>query len=101
MHQITTLAFPHFTRYEGTAPGTTTLHISGQPGGLGAGRHGQLIPTAGHPLWWNPYQDFTSLKGLGDISSDMSPRWDLLALGFGLSFAAVIGYSYWKHRKKK
>ena len=108
MLAISTLDIPTFTRYVGTAPGTTTLHISGRGNGLGAivkrikaGRHGKLIPTKHHPMWWNPYADVSSLRGpsllgLGDVTS--SP-WALFVLGLGLSFAGVVGYSYWKRKR--
>ncbi len=82
------LEIPHFTPYVGTAPGTTTIHISGQAD-LGSPKL---------KAWWNPYVDIPTMRGLGRLS-DTQPRWDLFGVTLALSFASAVTYAWWKSSK--
>lgn len=79
------LEIPTFTPYVGTAPGTTTIHISGQAD-LGAAKP---------KIWWNPYNDIPTMRGLGEPQT----RWDLFGIALALSFASVVTYAWWKNGK--
>jgi hypothetical protein len=80
------LEVPTFTPYVGVAPGTTTMT-------LGAAK--RAARRVRQRVWWNPYVDIPTLRGLGQPTV----RWDLFALALGASFAGVVGYAYWRHRK--
>lgn len=106
-----------FAPYVGTAPGTTTMGIpSISPlNGLGVcppGHYGAEIMLPGMAIpstipdttkiarqAWNPYATESQLKSASLGASAM--RWDLLVLSYGLAFAGVLGFLFWRARKTK
>jgi len=106
------LQFTFLPSTVGVAPGTTTLQVN--PGGelsqlgLGVcppGHYGPAIMLPGSapvpqaagaaPMTWVPYATESKLRGLGAARSP----WGLLVLSFGLAFASVLGYAWYKSRK--
>ncbi len=102
-----------FTHYVGTSPGTTTFTESPGINGLGTcppgyygaaimlpGAHaGAMQPQGGAqmPEVVNPYGTEAKLSGLG-VSTI---RWDLLIMGFGVAFAGLLGFAFYKSRKRR
>lgn len=99
-----------FTNFVGTSPGTTTMEAPAM-NGLGVcppGYYGQNIMLPGAANFGpppaaaaqititNPYATESKLEGLGSTI-----RWDLLALMFGVSFAGVLGYAFYRARRKR
>lgn len=101
----------------GVAPGTTTMALSGlrdcppdemwrysSPPDVQTGYPSGVKPNGAipPPHYWDPYNDFPQLRGLGDdTSGDTSVRWGLVAFAGLATFATVFGVRYFMHRKKK
>lgn len=102
-----------FTNYVGVSPATTTMQLSGL-GVCPPGHYGPAVmlpgavnlPAAAGPqaqVTVNPYGTESKLSGCVGCSlkGPSGVRWDLTLLGFGLAFAGMLGYAFYRVRRTK